>query len=193
MSIQTKRALIGAILIVFVILPIGIIFLLIPSFNDGTTTPPETPPLLDPIPPSETPPIDYSTADTVQAGPLTLIANASATGEIPHFGTSIYEVTVVVNVTNNGNETISNFQAIKMSVYSITQELLRTFHLLPENNVTISPGQNLRLSYQNNDTHFVAPFRISDTSLYARILVAFGTDQEAILTTPRIWGILAIE
>ena len=186
MSSMNQRTIIGVVLVAIVISAMGII-LYSPSFQ------PEVSPPLDPLPPSDNPPTDYRTAETIQVGSLMLSANATVTGMIPHTGFSTYEFTLVVNITNTGNETISNFRAIKMSVYNIWQQLLRTFHLLPESNATISAGETLLLNYQNSDTHFEAPSRIKGASDYARVLVTFGNNQEAILTTPRIWGVFAIE
>jgi hypothetical protein len=147
--------------------------------------------LLDPVPPSETPPDNYTTVETIQAGALLLNASANATGMVPHQGPISFYMNLEINVTNTGSEDAHNFTAVKMSVYNADSELFYTFGFAYSPNVTILAGETLTLTYQNRETRIEVTFGPWD--IYARVLVTFDTDYVTILTTPLILGMFAIE
>jgi hypothetical protein len=153
------------------------------------TTQPEKYPLLDPVPPSKIPPEDCNDTEVVQAGFLTLEATANATGFIPHFDPMSFKMCLEVNITNTGTEDITDFHAVKTSVYAPDNSLFYTFDF-QDWNATISAGDSVTLYYRNRETRIEQPF--DPMEIYARVLVSFA-NQEAILTTPILFGMFAIE
>jgi len=147
--------------------------------------------LLYPVPPSETPPEDYDTVETILVGPLLLNATANATGSIPHQGPITIRMNLKINITNTGNESVTSFRAIRMSVYNAESELFYTFSFQYDWNATIPFGETVILIYQNHETTIMAPYE--PFHIYARVLVTFDTDYETVLTTPLINGMFAIE
>jgi len=195
LSTKTQRTVIGIVLIAFVVLTMGIIFFLPPDSNGNTTTitiTSETPPLLDPVPPSEDPPENSTDYETITVGSLTLNATGDISGMIPHSGPITFNVNLLINITNNGPENVTDFHAIKMSLYYLNSELFYTFSFTSDDNITILAGESLTLTCANKETHLDTPFSIT-SSVYARVLVSFDIDQECILTTPILEGIFAIE
>jgi hypothetical protein len=150
-------------------------------------------PALEPIPavpPSSASPDYFDPVETIQAGSLIMNATANATGVIPHYGPMFFKMTLVMNITNNGSEDITDFQAVKVSVYSNDNELFYTFGFLNDSNVTIPAGESVSLSYQNNQTRVEYPFE--PWRIYARVLVTFDVNREVILTA-FIGAIYALE
>ena len=166
----------------YLVLMTGIVFY---ALQPGEIT------LLDPVPPSETPPDNYTPVETIQAGTLLLNASANATGMVPHQGPISFYMNLEINVTNTGSEDVHNFTAVKMSVYNADSELFYTFGFAYSPNVTILAGETLTLTYQNRETRIEVTF--GPWNIYARVLVTFDTDYVAILTTPLILGMFAIE
>jgi hypothetical protein len=154
-----------------------------------TYIPPSNPIL--PVPASDTPPYDFEPVDTIHAGSLTLNATANATGGIPHQGPMTFRMILVMNVTNTGSEDITDFHAVKVSVYNTDNDLFYTFGFLDDSNVTILAGESVSLSYRNNQTRVEFPFE--PLRIYARVLVTFDENREVIVTTPLIEAIFAIE
>jgi hypothetical protein len=148
----------------------------------------------DPIPPvsaSDTPPDDIFPVETIHAGSLALTATANATGAIPHQGPMTFRMILVMNITNTGSEDITDFHAVKVSVYNTDNELFYTFGFLYDSNVTIAAGESVSLSYQNSQTRVEFPFE--PWFIYARVLVTFNVNREVIVTTPLIEAMFAIE
>ncbi|TFG97259.1 hypothetical protein E4H12_09120 [Candidatus Thorarchaeota archaeon] len=147
--------------------------------------------MLDPVPPSSSPPQNITMVETIQVGSLFLNATANATGMIPHQGPVTFIMTLMINITNTGSENVSNFHAIKMSLYNLDSELFYTFSLHPDWNATISADETVTLTYRNEPTRVVSLIR--PWEIYGRVLVSFDTNYEAIITTPLIFGIFAME
>ena len=186
MSNSAQRKLAGLLVVAFVIVVMGVILLVPPSQS-------EDPPIIwDPVPHSENPPENYTSIETIQVGPLILNATGTISGMIPHNGPITFNVHLTINVTNNGTEDVSNFHAIKMSLYYQSSGLFYTFSISPDVNNTIFAGETVTLNYQNQETSLDASFSLTSL-VYARVLVTFDTDQECIITTPILDGIFAIE
>jgi len=182
LSSRKQRTIIGALLFGYLVLMTGIVFY---------SLQPKVIPLLDPVPPSETPPAENDPAQTIQAGILLLNASANATGMVPHQGPITFNMNLEINVTNNGSEDVHNFTAVKMSLYNADSELFYTFGFAYSPNVSILAGETLTLTYQNRETRIEVPF--GPWNIYARVLVTFDSNHEVILTTPLILGSFAIE
>lgn len=181
MSNRNQRTIIGVVFTGFLILTMGIILYTIQS---------DTNPILDPVPPCDIPPQIYSVIEPIQAGNLNLSASANATGMMPHQGPIVFVLSLRINITNTGNESIGNFQAIKISLYTFESELFYTFSLQPDWNATISAGESMTLIYRNEPTRIDTLIRPFGT--YGRVLVTFDVNELAIITT-QIAGLYAVE
>jgi len=179
---RNQRTIIGVVLAAIIIVAMGVVFLI---------PPPEVPTPLDPVPPSVTPPENTTSVETIQVGSLILNATATVSGMIPHSGLITYNLELVINITNTGSENVSNFHAIKMSVYKTDSSLFYTFSIQPDSNVTIPAGGALTLTYQNQETGIDASGALAEA--YTRVLVTFDPNHEVIITTPIMTGIFAIE
>jgi hypothetical protein len=173
----------GAVIVGVLILIVGITlyYFLLPGM-----------PTLEPIPAvsaSENPPDDYISVETINAG--TLVLNATATGMIPHQGPISFYMHLVINITNTGDEDISDFHAVKASVYNTDNELFYTFSFQSDSNSTIPSGETAAISYHNSQTQIEGSFE--PWQIYARVLVTFDVNREVIITTPLIDGVFAIE
>ncbi len=182
MSSRKQDTIIGTVIVGVVVLMMGIALY---------TSQPEVYPLLDPVPPSETPPEDYDSVETIQVGTLLLNATANATGMIPHQGPMTFRMNLKINITNLGSENINSFRAVRMSLYNTDSELFYTFSFQYDWNATILVGETVTLIYRNHETRIEDPFE--PWNFYARVLVTFNPDYETILTTPLIHGVFAIE
>lgn len=161
----------------------GIILFLPPS-SENT--------ILDPVPPSDNPPENTTTYETITLGSLILNATGTISGMIPHTGPITFYMNLMINVTNNGTEDVEDFHATKMSLYYQSSELFYTFSFSSDANATIPAGETVTLNYLNQETHLDTSFSIT-SGVYARILVSFNINQQCILTTPILAGIFAIE
>jgi len=193
LSTKKQRTVIGIVLTAFVVLTIGVLYLQLPNlpniFPTGTTEPL---PILDPVPPSLQPPENSTDYETISVGSLILNATGDISGMIPHSGPIDFHLNLIVNATNNGTGDITDFHAIKVSLYYLDAGLFYTFGLTPDTNFTISAGQSVTLAFHNNITRISTSFNYA-SPVYARVLVSFDTNQECILTTPILEGIFAIE
>ena len=109
---------------------------------------------------------------------------------MPHQGPITFVLSLTINITNIGNESVGNFQAIKISVYTFESELFYTFSLQPDWNATIPAGESVTLTYRNEPTRIDTLIRSFGT--YGRVLVTFDVNELAIITT-QIAGFYAIE
>lgn len=182
MSTEKQRTLIGVLFTGFLVLTMGIVlYVSLPVVH----------PLLGPIPPCDTPPQSYDLVETIQAGPLLLNATAYSTGVIPHQGPITFLLSLMINITNTGNTSVGNFQSIKMSIYTTDSILFYTFSLRPDWNATILAGETVVLNYMNEPTRIETPVR--PWEVYGRVLVTFDINESAIVTTPLIQNISAVE
>ncbi|MCK5264698.1 MAG: hypothetical protein KAR03_03750 [Candidatus Thorarchaeota archaeon] len=104
--------------------------------------------------------------------------------EGPPFMTVIW-----VNVTNTGNTTVSNFEAVRLTIYfSNTSMPLVTLNLIPTIDwiewPQIGPGESIVLEFTNDRSSVFSPIIEEDTVLYSLILIRWGYGIEGILTTP---------
>jgi hypothetical protein len=104
--------------------------------------------------------------------------------EGPPFMTVIW-----VNVTNTGNLTVDNFEAVRLTIYfNNTGMPLVTLNLIPTTDwidwPQIGPGESLVLEFTNDRSSVFSPIIEEDTLLYSLILVRWGAGVEGILTTP---------
>lgn len=191
MSTKTQRTIIGIVITGFVVLTIGVLYLQLPSLpgNISIIGPPT---LLEPVPPSEDPPENSTDIETITVESLTLNATGYISGMIPHSGPITFHVYLTINITNNGIENVTDFHAIKMSLYYPSSGLFYTFSFSSASNFTILAGESLTLILANKETLLDTSFSIG-SFVYARVLVSFDTNQECILTTPLLDGIFAIE
>lgn len=181
MSGRNRNTVFGAVLVGLFVLMIGIAL-----YGFSPTMYP-----IAPVPPSEAPPDNYISVETIRAGTLTINTTANATGMIPHRGPMTFRMHLVINITNSGSEDISDFHAVKTSVYNTDNELFYTFIFQYEWNATIPAGETVQLSYHNNQTRIEFPFE--PWEVYARVLVTFDVNREVIITTPLIDALYAIE
>lgn len=94
---------------------------------------------------------------------------------------------ILVNITNNGNTTVSDFEAVRMTIYYFNNSniALITFRLtLVGDSLQIGPGENIVLAFTNDRGSIFSPTIDEGTNLYSRILVSWGDGIEEILTTP---------
>jgi len=171
----------GAVLVILLVSITGIVLY---------STQPIEYPLLDPVPPSDVPPQNLDSPEVIQIGPLNLSSSANATGFIPHLGPMTFRMVIEMNITNTGSDDITDFRALKASVYSNENLLFYTFDFQSDWNVTITAGDTVTLHYRNRETRIQQPF--DPFVIYVRVLVSFA-DQEAIITTPILFGMFAIE
>lgn len=101
--------------------------------------------------------------------------------EGPPFGTIIW-----VNVTNTGNTTVSNFEAVRTTIYFHNNSmLLVTLKLIFVGDSTqINPGESCILEFTNDRSSIFSPTIEEGTVLYSRILTRWSDGIEEILTTP---------
>ncbi|TFG98172.1 hypothetical protein E4H12_06805 [Candidatus Thorarchaeota archaeon] len=101
--------------------------------------------------------------------------------EGPPFNTIIW-----VNVTNTGNTTVSNFEAVRTTIYFHNNSMpLVTLNLIIVGDpAQIDPGESLILRFTNDRESIFSPTIDEGAVLYSRILTRWGDGIEEILTTP---------
>ncbi|MFW9844721.1 MAG: hypothetical protein ACFFEV_09100, partial [Candidatus Thorarchaeota archaeon] len=107
---------------------------------------------------------------------------------IPEEGPPFYTV-ISLNVTNKGATTITNFHAIRVTIYFhntsqplVTLELESSIQYIiwPE----IKPGESVEFEYTNVRNSIFSPTIEEGAILYSRVLVTWEIGTEMILTTP---------
>ncbi len=93
-----------------------------------------------------------------------------------------------VNITNNGDTTIENLDASRVTIYyngTVTPfvTLNLTQYMWTFVPIVVPPGESVIIEYTNDRSTVFSPTVEEGTSLYSRILFRWGNDQEAILTT----------
>ncbi len=104
--------------------------------------------------------------------------------EGPPFYTVIW-----INVTNNGNTTVTNFHAVRVTIYFYDTNLpLVTLEV--DSNIQyfvwpeIRPGTTADFEYINKRDTIFSPTIEEGTLLYSRVLTRWENGNEMILTTP---------
>ncbi|TFH00550.1 MAG: hypothetical protein E4H14_19535 [Candidatus Thorarchaeota archaeon] len=100
--------------------------------------------------------------------------------EGPPFGTIIG-----VFVTNTGNTTVSNFEAVRTTIYFHNNSMpLVTLNLIFVGDSTqINQGESRILMFTHDRESIFSPNIEEGTVLYSRILIRWGDNIEEILTT----------
>jgi hypothetical protein len=153
--------------------------------------PPPPYPILDPVPPASVSSPE-STIETIEVEGLVINSTANCTGMIPHQGPLTFNMVLLMNITNTGNVNISDFHAVKASVYNEENLLFYTFSFHNNNNVSIPSGETVFLFYYNMESRIEPENRYFNFA-YARVLVTFDVNTEAVLTTPLLAGPFAVE
>ena len=109
---------------------------------------------------------------------------------MPSFGSEgpPFSILIWVNVTNIGNTTVSNFEAVRTTIYFHNNSYsipLVTFNLIIVGDPTqIGPGESFILEFTNDRESIFSPTIEEGAVLYSRILTRWGYGIEVILTTP---------
>ena len=98
-------------------------------------------------------------------------------------------IIIWVNVTNTGNTTVSNFEAVRTTIYFHNNSMpLVTLNLILGGEWSewpqIGPGESIVLEFTNDRSSVFSPIIEEDTLLYSLILIRWGVGIEGILTTP---------
>lgn len=147
---------------------------------------------LDPVPPPDEPPSEVVGNITVDE--LDLAASAffwqDFMPSIPPEGPPFYLV-IRVNVTNNGNLIVFGLDVSRVSVYFNNLTLLHTFDIEPgvsccSDEFSVAPGHTEIFEFTNNRESIFSPEVAEDTELFARILLTWDSDSEAIITAASV-------
>ncbi|MFW9893856.1 MAG: hypothetical protein ACFFFO_16745 [Candidatus Thorarchaeota archaeon] len=107
---------------------------------------------------------------------------------IPEEGPPFYTI-IWLNVTNTGNTTITNFHAVRATIYfhNTSQELVTLdltsniqYFVWPQ----IGPGENVVFEFTNVRDSIFSPSIEEGAVLYSRVLTTWETGSEMILTAP---------
>lgn len=184
---EQKRAgyiLVALICIGFIIL--GILMRFYPIVPDEPILPP-----LDSLPPADETPSDELIPVTV--GNITFSAQAEFFMMLPHRPPNHFSFDLTINVTNEGSSSLSNFDAVKASVFFQNNSLLYTFGLIPSDNYSIATGEKRVLNYENDRKMPVVLSALQFEHLYLRVLILYNSSEEVIITTPLTNILVAIE
>ncbi len=108
--------------------------------------------------------------------------------EIPPEGPPFYTI-IWLNVTNAGNTTITNFHAVRATIYynDTSQELATLevtsniqYFVWPE----IRPGENVVFEFTNVRDSIFSPAIEEGAAFYSRVLATWESGAEMLLTTP---------
>ena len=147
---------------------------------------------LDPVPPPDGPPSEV--VGNITVGGLDLAASAffwqDFMPSIPPEGPPFYLV-IRVNVTNNGNLTVFGLDVSCVSVYFSNLTLLHTFGIEPgvsccSDEFSVAPGHTEVFEFTNNRESIFSPEIAEETELFARILLTWDSDGQAIITTASV-------
>jgi hypothetical protein len=184
LSVKTMRMGRGITLVAITVLVIatGTVFILGGALIGG----------LEPVPPPTEPPSEV--VDNITVGNLELAASAffwqDFMPSIPPEGPPFYLV-IRVNVTNTGNVAIFGLDVSRVSVYFNNLTLLHTFDIEPgvsccSDEFSVSPGHTEIFEFTNNRENIFSPEVAEDTELFARILLTWDSDSQAIITTASV-------
>jgi len=146
----------------------------------------------DPVPPPDEPPSEV--VGNITVDDLDLAASAffwqDFMPSIPPEGPPFYLV-IRVNVTNNGNVTVFGLDVSRVSVYFNNLTLLHTFDIEPgvsccSDEFSVAPGHTEIFEFTNNRESIFSPEVAEDTEMFARILLAWDSDGQAIITTASV-------
>ncbi len=169
---MSNRRIVAAVIILVTVLGMGVYVSL-----SGI---PQVPPPLSP--PGENP-------DIIISNELELWAEAFYWQDfmpiVPEEGPPFF-IRILVNVTNTGNTTVSDFDAIRTTIYFHNNSLpLVTLNLIIVGDpIQISPGESIVLEFTNDRNSVFSPTIEEGAVLYSRILIRWAGGLEGILTTP---------
>jgi hypothetical protein len=107
---------------------------------------------------------------------------------IPAEGPPFYTI-IRINVTNTGNVTVTNFHAVRVTIYFyntslplVTLDVMSSiqYFVWPE----IKPGDSADFEYTNVRDSIFSPVIEEGAVLYSRVLTRWENGSEMILTTP---------
>jgi hypothetical protein len=186
-TIEQKRAayiFIALIFIGFVIL--GILVRFYPIVPNEPTLPP-----LDPLPPADETPGEEIVPFKVDN--ITFSVQSKFFMILPHRAPNHFSFDLVINVTNEGSSSLSNFDAVKATVFFQNNSLLYTFGLTPLENYSIATGEERVLNYENDRNMPEVLSKLQFEFLYLRVLVMYNSSEEVIITTPLTSILVAVE
>jgi hypothetical protein len=174
-----ERRIVGSILVVIVLAGIGMLSLYFTSLGQGSLTVP---------PPADPPGRDLV---IVIKGDLVLWAEAEFWQDfmpiVPPEGAPFHSL-IRINITNNGESTLTNFWAPRVTLYfNETLDSLVTLNLTTAIEtfapVEIAPGESVVIEYINERNEIYSPDIDEGTGLYARVLFIWNDVYSSILTT----------
>ena len=93
-----------------------------------------------------------------------------------------------VNITNNGDSTIENLSALRVTIYYngtvtpfVTLNLTQAMYTFVP--IAVPPGESVIIEYTIDRSTVFSPIIDEGTGLYSQILFRWGNSQETILTT----------
>ncbi|MCK5239354.1 MAG: hypothetical protein KAR33_07405 [Candidatus Thorarchaeota archaeon] len=184
---MTRNRVLALVAIGVCVLVVGIGF-----WNVFTPTPPPERrilPELDPLPPSESP----IYPDTHYIDNVILRAEVQFFMFMPHSGYNTFQFHLEINITNNADTPITNFNATKASVFFENSTLLYTFGLEPTEYQTIPTNESRNLAYEEDRDMPVVYSNLAGNQLYLRVHVTFNNITYIILTTALTPIAVAIE
>ncbi|MHA2069607.1 MAG: hypothetical protein ACXABY_35030 [Candidatus Thorarchaeota archaeon] len=107
---------------------------------------------------------------------------------VPAEGPPFYTI-IWINVTNIGNSTVTNFHAVRVTIYFynnslplVTLDLMSSiqYFVWPE----IEPGESVEFEFTNVRDSIFSPTIEEGAILYSRILARWENGSEMILSTP---------
>jgi hypothetical protein len=96
---------------------------------------------------------------------------------------------ILLNVTNIGNTTVTDFHAVRVTIYfTDTDNTLVTLNLVSRIQYfvwpQIGPNESVVFEYINTGESAFSPSIEEDTLLYSRVLTRWENENQMILTTP---------
>jgi hypothetical protein len=105
---------------------------------------------------------------------------------IPEEGPPFYLI-IWINVTNTGTTTVTDFDAVRTTVYfynTSTPLVTLSLHRATPESSEIGPRESVVFEFTNDRETFYSPTIEEGAVLYSRVLIRWGNGSEMILTTP---------
>ena len=148
-------------------------------------------PLLEPLPPADETPCEEIVPFKIDN--FTFSAQSKFFMMLPHRPPNHFSFDLVINVTNEDSSSLSNFDAVKATVFFQNNSLLYTFGLTPLENYSIDAGEVRVLNYENDRNMPIVLSKLQFELLYLRVLVMYNSSEEVIITTPLTSILVAVE
>jgi hypothetical protein len=164
----------------------GILVRFYPLVPNEPTLPP-----LNPLPPADETPSEEIVPLKINS--ITFSAQSEFFMMLPHRPPNHFSFDLVINLTNEDSSSLSNFNAVKATVFFQNNSLLYTFGLTPLENYSIAAGEKRILNYENDRNMPVVLSKLQFELLYLRVLVMYNSSEEVIITTPLNSILVAVE